>query len=330
MTGLVAALEKVFDRAFLYPHLRRRAKAIIQFSFNCAGAAYKYRSFRASGKIIADINKKMRDIAHELSVPNSSEIPKILHFIYGFKKSEELPFYAYMAVLSALHYNPGWRAVFHYHNEPTGVHWEKLKPRLSLNYVGDFDFFGIAPVQHYAHKADIVRLLALKNIGGAYLDIDTLTAKCFDPLVRNEFVMGIQANINNYKGGLCNAVMLSKPRSRFVTRWLSEYASFCSKGRDGLWDHHSVKLPALLSYSYPEEITVLDHDAFFYPLWMDVDRVLLNAKSGRWKKYLNGAFVFHLWNTFNEDIINSIDQKYVMTSKSVYAEIARLALRADN
>jgi hypothetical protein len=307
-----------------------RTVAVFHLSFNCVGAACKYPAVRRAGQAVESINKQMRKISLDLQTPDTNEIPKILHFVYGFKKSEELPFYAYMAVMSALHYNPGWRAVFHYHKEPFGENWEKLKTHLLLNQISDFNFFGIAPIHHYAHKSDIVRLLALKHIGGAYLDIDTLTARNFDQLVQYDFVMGIQAHVNNQKGGLCNAAMLSKRNSRFVNRWLSKYASFHSKGRDQLWDFHSVKLPALLSYAHPTELKILEHDAFFYPLWLDVDRVLLSEESHRWKEYMKESFLFHLWNGFTEERINSIDKNYIMESKSIYAEIARPALGAES
>jgi hypothetical protein len=329
MNDIVKFAKTIAEKTILDRRLVRRVRTGFHFCLNAVGSILKYPSVRKSRKEIRGINKQMFGIAQDLRQPDTNQIPKIVHFVYGFKQSEELPFYAYMAIVSALHYNPGWKAVFHYHKEPFGAHWERLKPRLVLNQISDFSFFGIAPIQHYAHKADIVRLLALKQIGGAYLDIDTLTARSFEPLVEHEFVMGIQAHLNEQRGGLCNAAMLSKPNSRFVKRWLSKYAYFHSKGRDQLWDFHSVKLPALLSYSHPDEIKVLEHDAFFYPLWLDVDRVLLSEGSHRWMPHMRESFLFHLWNGFTENQINAIDGKYIMESKSIYAEIARPALRAD-
>lgn len=33
------------------------------------------------------------------------------------------------------------------------------------------------PVWHYAHKADVIRLEALKEFGGIYLDVDVLVTR---------------------------------------------------------------------------------------------------------------------------------------------------------
>jgi hypothetical protein len=87
-----------------------------------------------------------------------------------------------------------------------------------------------------------------------------------------------------------------------------------------------VKVPALLYFAHPQEVYVLGYEAFFYPLWTDIDRLLLANGSLRWRKFLEAAYVFHLWNGFTENRINAIDELFVMSSNSMYAFIAREAL----
>jgi len=310
-------------------HMRRGARlmehALVFAPLNVAAALGNSSAVSRAQEIVAKIEDDMVLLANRLPVEPTGQIPRILHFVYGFKKPEKLPYYAYMAIRSALHYNPGWRAILHYYHEPYGLLWEKLKPLLSLNPIEDFEYYRMARFRHYAHKADIVRLLALKNIGGAYLDIDTLTARSFDPLLKQSFVIGVQ----DEQWGLCNAVMLSQPRARFVTRWLANYASFHSKGRDPLWDFHSVRLPLLMSYTMPSDITVLGRDAFCYPLWMDLVRLLLSDGSARWCDQFASSYVFHLWNNYNEESLDAIDEQFVRSSTSFYAEIARPCLEAQ-
>lgn len=87
--------------------------------------------------------------------------------------------------------------------------------------------------------------------------------------------------------GICNAVILAQPYAPFIvspapaqilavfqngisssyvlrvrqSRWLDSYADFDRS----LWATHSVARPWELARQYPNEITVLDKKAFFWP-----------------------------------------------------------------
>lgn len=63
--------------------------------------------------------------------------------------------------------------------------------------------------------------------------------------------------------GLCNAVIVARPFAPFIMRWIESYRTFDK----GLWATHSVAKPWDLARQHPNEITVLNHKAFFYPLW---------------------------------------------------------------
>lgn len=84
--------------------------------------------------------------------------------------------------------------------------------------------------------------------------------------------------------GICNAIILAQPYAPFIvsfvrlcsvnrrflqlnfvlnlqSRWLDSYADFDRS----LWATHSVARPWELARQYPNEITVLDKKAFFWP-----------------------------------------------------------------
>lgn len=276
----------------------------------------------------AAIHRRMRRKFVRLAADmcgDTNQIAPTVIFIFGFKGVELFQYYMYLAVASSLRHNPGWRALILYCHEPVGEWWDFLKRdrRVIRHQLPDFQYYGIARVYHYAHKADIVRLRALRFLGGVYLDVDTITARSFAPLQAHRFVMGVQADAPDAKGGLCNAVLMSRRNSAFVKRWLRAYKTFNSKGRDKYWDFHSVKLPAKLSFDHVDEITVLPYDRFFWPLWHDVERVLLGEDSGRYLPQLTDAYVFHLWNSMSEQALVKIDIDYIKRSKSVYASLAR-------
>ena len=63
--------------------------------------------------------------------------------------------------------------------------------------------------------------------------------------------MGQEGERGEY--GLCNAVLVSQPRSRFVMRWI---ALFDEVFDARIWSMHSVKYPLFASALWPSDITV--------------------------------------------------------------------------
>jgi len=207
-----------------------------------------------------------------------SKIPNIIHFVFGLKEQkEEFELYRYIAIKSAYEVNKPDKMYFHYHYEPFGYYWDKIKPLLTLNKVElPNEIYG-NQIYHYAHKADIIRLHKLIEYGGIYLDIDTICLKSFNDLLYYDFVMGEQTNMDNTNiYGLCNAVILSKPNSNFGLKWLESYKDFKSKGRDEFWDEHSVLIPLELSKTNVKDIKIMSHNTFFYPLWYHIKDILFS------------------------------------------------------
>lgn len=60
----------------------------------------------------------------------------------------------------------------HYEHLPRGPWWDLLVPDLTLiKTVVPNSYLG-KEIKHFAHKADVLRLMAMKYSGGVYLDID--------------------------------------------------------------------------------------------------------------------------------------------------------------
>ncbi len=246
----------------------------------------------------------------------------------------------YLSVRSAVELNKPTAAILHYQYEPQGEWWQKAKPFLSLNKIIAPDSFMGRPLYHVAHKADIVRLQALKETGGIYLDLDTISVKPLTDLLNHSFAIGqelqpkyvprnwrqrIKYKLGLIKDssknatGLCNAVLLSEKNSEFVNLWLDEYKTFRSKGRDKYWNEHSVQVPERLAAIHPEKITQLSPYAFHYPLY---DKAGLKSMFEEVNVFPY-AYLHHLWESFSWEYFSKLTAERIMKENTTYNHIAR-------
>jgi Glycosyltransferase sugar-binding region containing DXD motif len=184
------------------------------------------------------------------------------HFLFGLKPQRE-PFHlAHFLALESCRRTQAPSAMhLHCRHEPFGPWWDRIVPHLTLHRVGGeprgFDPSRYADTSEgrliaergydYAHEADFLRLEILHSGGGAYADMDTLFVDRYpDAWFERECVLGEEPALVAGDGivhpSLCNAVILARPESRFVARWLDEArASF-----DGTWNRHSCAAAARL------------------------------------------------------------------------------------
>lgn len=271
-------------------------------------------------------------------------IPNILHFVFGMAPDfggKPFSLCHYLSVRSAVELNKPEKALFHYQYEPEGEWWQKAKPFLTLNKVAAPDSFMGQPLFHVAHKADVIRLQALKETGGIYLDLDTISVKPLTALLQHSFVIGqelkpkwvpknwrqrfkqklglIKESSKNATG-LCNAVLLSEKNSDFVNFWLNEYKTFRSKGRDKYWNEHSVLVPEKLAANHPEKITQLSPYAFHYPLY---DKAGLRSMFEEATEFPD-AYLHHLWESFSwGPYLSQLTPEKIMKEDTTYNIIAR-------
>lgn len=251
--------------------------------------------------------------------PSLGMIPNIIHFIYGFiEQKHEFELYKYIAIISAYYVNKPDKIYFYYKYEPYGPYWEKIKPYLTMVQIEPPDQVFDKPVRRFAHKADIVRLNVLNEQGGIYLDVDTICLRPLNNLLKYDFVMGIQGE--NY--GLCNAIMMAKPRTEFGKQWFRSYESYNTQ-----WDLHSVKIPYNLSTIYP--ITILPNDALFYPLWDPFcDLMITNTINfDCCHKIFQNSYCVHLWETWTGRELQKINEQNLYDHHSLYNLMCRKFLK---
>eukprot|EP00297_Palpitomonas_bilix_P006286 CAMPEP_0113886612 /NCGR_PEP_ID=MMETSP0780_2-20120614/11666_1 /TAXON_ID=652834 /ORGANISM="Palpitomonas bilix" /LENGTH=435 /DNA_ID=CAMNT_0000874875 /DNA_START=151 /DNA_END=1458 /DNA_ORIENTATION=- /assembly_acc=CAM_ASM_000599 len=241
-----------------------------------------------------------------------TKIPQVAHMMFGFKEDfggKPLLFVNYLSVKS-VHDRLGVPIFFYYAHEPEGdVYWQKIMdlPRVIPVRVQPVAKLSGKKVNNVAHKADVFRLLALRDVGGMYFDIDVIIMNPqlweTEPLWSESFVMGSEGE--NGVHGLCNAVMLAEPKAPFIDRWMKFYVDAFE---EEMWSMHSVKLPSVLALVESENITVKKDYAFFRPLWDELD-TLYTGKGYDFSK----NYAFHFWESMSGDYIPHITEEAVLT-----------------
>lgn len=220
---------------------------------------------------------------------NPSQIPNIIHFVFGLQEqTDEFLFCYYLAIVSANTINSPDEIYLHYHFPIYGKWWDKLRedvPKLQLNRIYVPTHIGRKEILKTAHKADKARMDILWEKGGVYMDIDTISIRPYHHLLRNDVVLGKQFSLRYrryikddqpvvhkeaYIGGICNAIMMTKPRSAFFKLWLDKYEEAFEPTK---WEEASIFLPYELSIDYPDLVTVVEPDVFFMPTCFETEKM---------------------------------------------------------
>ena len=249
-----------------------------------------------------------------------NQIPNIIHFVFGLKEQDEdFLFVYYLSVLSASKVNNPDTIYFYYHFEPSGKWWNKLKeiPNIILEKVSIPTHIGKKPIKHFAHKADKIRMDKLYERGGVYMDIDTISVKPYKHLLIHETVLGFEVPPNT----ICNAVMLTKPASRFFKQWMMAYENeFITEG----WGEASIYLPAKIYKQYPVLAKVLPPECFFRPYAHDGEKIFVEDYN-----IPEQLITLHLWETYTKKYFENIkDYNWFLNNpNTLYSKIVRLNIK---
>jgi len=269
-------------------------------------------------------------------------IPYVFHFVFGLREQTE-PFHLayYLCLASCLEVNRPDAVHFHYHNEPYGEWWERIKPRLTLRriepeqFVSDYRYVDPqVAVFRYAHLADFARLRILLEEGGIYADIDSLFLRPFPrEWLSRQFILGHEKDPTGTQNGgsLCNAWIASAPGSAFCQRWLEGM----NEAFDGSWSNHSTLLPYRLSRAFPDLLDVEPETAFYALDWTPRQ---INDLFLRNVPLPENAYSLHLWNhlwfdskrlDFTHFNGQRLNLDYVLFANTTYARHARRFLPRD-
>lgn len=264
-------------------------------------------------------------------------IPKEIFFLYFGGRPFKLV--NYLSVKSAFEVNKDCKITMYMDVEPTGEWWEKIKPMVNIEWYQPKTEIAGVPIPHPAHQADVARLEILLQKGGIYLDIDVICSKPFSEFIESldelkfksvidsTVIMGEEVLYGKHVG-YCSAVILAKPNSSFLKRWLagfdpkeSLWRGFRSTGNDMYYAELSTKYTKMLQFLYPEEIITVDKTKFFYPNYSEEE--LYEFFTQDTHKY-DGGIVYHLWsNSAWEDYLKQETIEEIMSKNTAFTRLAR-------
>jgi glycosyltransferase involved in cell wall biosynthesis/SAM-dependent methyltransferase len=265
------------------------------------------------------------------SLDHNPAVPRLLHFITGLDPNfggKPFSFIHYMAIRSALSVNSGYRAKLYFHHEPSGPYWDAIKPDVELVRVDLPDQVFGNPVEHFAHKADVLRLRILLEQGGIYLDLDTICQRPFEPLLDGRVVLGREELPRDgvlTTVGLCNATIIAPSNSEFLHLWYETYRDFTGGLAGDAWNKFSVQVPMALARERPELVRIEPAASFFWPPW---DAAGLKAMFEESREFPE-AYSFHLWESQSWPLVKDLDAKVVLDVDTTYNRIARRFVTVD-
>jgi hypothetical protein len=184
-------------------------------------------------------------------------------------------------------------------------------------------YWGDKKIIKYAHKADKIRLEMLLKYGGVYMDIDTITYRPYNELLKYDFIMGIQEEdygVNN-STLLCNAILFSKKNNIFLIEWIKQYETyFISDG----WCEASVHLPYkiydnIFKNNNEINIKILEKECFYYPSYNETNKIFEGNEDIN-----NKLITLHFWNSYSNKYYQNInDFNWCNNNNSLFSKLMK-------
>ena len=251
---------------------------------------------------ITKINNEKYNFRNKMLYPKNltknNNIVKYIHFIIGLNTYEEFKLIYFIAIISAFKVNNPEYILIHYGFEPYGQYYNTLKTLSYIKFIpiGNIKYpYGI---KHYTHKCNYLKLLILYKYSGLYLDIDTISIKPVNEIIKYGHVT-ICNQRSNY--GFSSGFLYSIEKSSFIKEWIKSYEFF----DDTDWDYNGVKFPKYLSSRYPN-INILNEYSFSYPMWEDIYILFSELNTLKSitefsiiKNILLHSYCIHLWESWS-------------------------------
>ncbi|RDA90586.1 hypothetical protein CP533_6933 [Ophiocordyceps camponoti-saundersi (nom. inval.)] len=267
-------------------------------------------------------------------------IPDRAHFVYVLENEDadlNLQFSQALSVFAVrfhwtpseifLHTNVGEKSILRARNGQAGK-WSKLilgLPEMTVVRVQlPLQAANGVTIRHMEHKSDFVRVQAVRDYGGVYLDFDAHVLRDIRPLLRAGFraVTGRQVD-----GLVISGTFMASKGAKLVRRWYDEM----NRVYDGAWTTHSNTLVTKIGVSLvpdPGQVLILDRAALAPGDWSKAQCEKLwethDPKAPEtWLRDYSDTYILHAFSPhrFRYQIngYTSITPQYVFANQSNFA-----------
>ncbi|RDA89136.1 hypothetical protein CP532_2198 [Ophiocordyceps camponoti-leonardi (nom. inval.)] len=272
----------------------------------------------------------------------AQDIPDRAHFVYVVEKEEADLVFSFSQALSVfaaryhwhpreifLHTNVAERSIVRARQGLAGK-WSRMilnVPEMTVVKVQlPMKAANGVPIRHMEHKSDFVRVQAVRDFGGVYLDFDAHVLRDIRPLLR----MGFRAVGGRQVDGLViSGTFMASKGAKLVSRWYDEM----HRVYDGAWITHSNKLITSIGQGLVSEagqMLILDRAALAPGDWSKAQCTNLwqthdstSASDAAWLHDYSDTWVLHAFSPhrFQWRIkgYSSITPRYVFANASNFA-----------
>lgn len=168
------------------------------------------------------------------------------------------------------------------------------------------------PLEHIQYKADVLRLRILKELGGIYLDTDTLLLRGLHPFMDKEMVLARET-----PDSLAMSPIICKPNADFINVWLDRIPKALEVGT---WAYHAVNLPVEISKYHHCDIRP---QVEFFPFDLRHNYLFDEGLADEHMKRMGDPYALHVYETYWAGYLNGVDETYMRTRDTLFARLFR-------
>ena len=257
------------------------------------------------------------------------EVENLIHFVYPvWPNVRPLSYLNYISVLLARVVHGPTKIYFWVDKEPdNGGWWDKIRPLVTVRKIEMPPTYHGHPIEYPQIRSDVTRLNILANRGGIYMDTDMLLLKPLYKFMPKKFTMGLEPSDGEPKSA-CNALMLSKFNSQFVSKWRMEMAEAV---KNDTWAYGGVVVPFQLYERFPALVDMQPAETFC-PLdlkknWLfSTDPAVIEETQEK----IKNSYAVHAFETYWKDDIKNITPDWCKQNDSLFSRIVKeLSVRAQ-
>lgn len=177
------------------------------------------RTDNASDVYEANFGDKCVDNFIQQCCRGPHRVPNVVHYVWYMR--EELTFVGFLSLLGVIRFINPCAIIFHGDKIPHGVYWDfvvDISPNIIHLKRDRPKFYAGQKIKHKEHSSDIMRIEALIQYGGIYMDTDTIIVKSLESLMNYPCVMSNQSS-----GLMGSAFVMAEKNATFLQLWMDGY-----------------------------------------------------------------------------------------------------------